>query len=128
MYESDLYGNLGRLQAEAYRAARLVVDTGLHTKHWTFDQALGFMVGNTSMPVFLLQSEISRYICLPGQATAYYIGYTRIMNLRQQAMHELKDQFDLKDFHTMLLGNGAMPLDILGQVTQDFIQSTLAGG
>jgi uncharacterized protein (DUF885 family) len=103
MYGCDLYGNLGRWQAEAYRSTRLVVDTSLHSKHWTFDQALGLMVENTGMPVVLLQSEISRYICLPGQATKYYIGYTRIMNLHQQAIDELKDQFDLKDFHTKLL-------------------------
>lgn len=128
MYENDPYGNLGRLQAEAYRAARLVVDTGLHAKHWTFNQAFEFMVENTGMPEFIMYSEISRYISVPGQATAYYIGYTKILELRQQAMDELKDLFDLKEFHNLILGNGAMPLDILEQAVEHYIQSKLGGG
>jgi uncharacterized protein (DUF885 family) len=128
IYEDDPYGNLGRLQAEAYRAARLVVDTGLHSKRWTFDQAVKFMLENTGMPEFILQSEVSRYISLPGQATAYYIGYTRIMELRQKAMDELGDRFDLKEFHNLLLGNGAMPLGTLEQVVDDYIQFNKNGG
>ena len=128
VYEDDPYGDLGRLQFEAYRAARLVVDTGIHTKKWTFDQAVNFMVENTGMPRFILESEVSRYISVPGQATAYYIGYTKIMELRQQAKDQLKDQFDLKEFHNVVLGNGAMPLDILEQVVEDYIQTTLGGG
>jgi len=128
MYDEDPYGNLGRLQAEAFRAARLVVDTGLHSKHWTFNQAVDFMVENTGMPENSMQAEVSRYICVPGQATAYYLGYTRITELRQQAMDELDDQFDLKSFHNLVLGNGAMPLDILEQVVGSYIQSRLGGG
>jgi uncharacterized protein (DUF885 family) len=128
VYDNDPFGNLGRLQAEAFRAARLVVDTGLHAKHWTFNQALDFMIDNTGMPESLLQAEVSRYISLPGQATAYYIGYTTIMNIRQQAMDSLKDRFDLKEFHDQVLGNGAVPLDILEQVVDDYIQSKLGGG
>ncbi|HSB66948.1 MAG TPA: DUF885 domain-containing protein [Anaerolineales bacterium] len=128
MYENDPYGNLGQLQAEAYRAARLVVDTGLHSKRWTFSQAFEFMVDNTGMPEFILYSEVSRYISVPGQATAYYIGYTKLLELRQQAMDELKDQFDLKEFHNLILGNGAMPLDILEQVVWQYIHSKLGGG
>lgn len=128
MYENDPYGNLGRLQAEAYRAARLVVDTGLHTRHWTFDKSVKFMVENTGMSVYLLQAEVSRYISMPGQATAYYIGYTRIMGLRQKAMQELSNRFDLKEFHNVLLENGAMPLDILEQVVEGYIQSKAGGG
>lgn len=127
MYDHDPYGDLGRLQAEAFRSSRLVVDTGLHAKHWTFDQALNFMVENTGMPENMLEAEVSRYISIPGQATAYYIGYTRIMELRQQAMEELDDKFDYKDYHNIMLGNGAMPLDILERVIDDYIQSTLGG-
>jgi uncharacterized protein (DUF885 family) len=78
-YENDPYADLGRLQARAFRAARLVVDTGLHAKKWTFNQAVNFMVENTGMPEYMMQGEVSRYITLPGQATAYYIGYTKIM-------------------------------------------------
>lgn len=128
IYENDPYGNLGRLQAEAFRAARLVVDTGLHSKHWTFNRALDFMVENTGMSEYMLQAEVSRYICLPGQATAYYIGYSKILELRQHAMDQLKDRFDLKEFHDVILGNGVMPLDILEQVVDQYIQSRLGGG
>jgi len=127
LYENDVYGNLGRLQAEAFRAARLVVDTGIHTKHWTFDQAVDFMVENTGMTEYSMQGEVSRYISLPGQATAYYIGYTKILEVRQRVMDELGNQFDLKEFHNLLLGSGAMPLDILEQVMNNYIQSKLAG-
>ena len=126
-YKHDIFGDLGRLQAEAFRAARLVVDTGIHAKHWNFDQAVDFMVENTGMPEYSMQGEVSRYISLPGQATAYYIGYTKILELRQRAKDELGDQFDLKEFHDLLLGSGAMPLDILEQVINNYIQSKLAG-
>jgi uncharacterized protein (DUF885 family) len=127
-YDNDPYGNLGRLQAEAFRAARLVVDTGIHAKHWTFNQAVDFMVENTGMSENSIQGEVGRYICLPGQATAYYIGYTKLIELRQKAMDELGDQFDLKEFHNLLLGNGAMPLDILERVMNGYIQTKLSGG
>lgn len=128
LYGDDLYGELGRLQAEAWRAARLVVDTGIHSKQWTFDQAVDFMVENTGKSEYAMQGEVSRYISIPGQATAYYIGYTKILEARQRAMDELGDQFDLKEFHNLLLGSGAMPLDMLDQVMTDYIQSKKDGG
>jgi uncharacterized protein (DUF885 family) len=127
-YKNDVFGDLGRLQAEAFRAARLVVDTGIHSKQWTFNQAVDFMVENTGMPEYAMQAEVSRYISLPGQATAYYIGYTKILEARQRAMDELGDQFDLKEFHNVLLGSGAMPLDIFDQVITSYIQSKVNGG
>jgi uncharacterized protein (DUF885 family) len=127
-YDNDVYGDLGRLQAEAFRAARLVVDTGIHAQRWTFNQAVDFLVENTGMKRNFMQGEVSRYISLPGQATAYYIGYTKILEARQRAMDELGDQFNLKEFHNVLLGNGAMPLDILDQVITSFIQSKAGGG
>jgi uncharacterized protein (DUF885 family) len=127
-YKNDAYGDLGRLQAEAFRASRLVVDTGIHARQWTFDQAVDFMVENTGMPEYSMQGEVSRYISIPGQATAYYIGYTKILDLRQQAMDQLGDSFDLTEFHNLLLGSGAMPLDILEKVINDYIQSKLVGG
>ena len=127
-YKNDAYGDMGRLQAEAFRASRLVVDTGIHARQWTFDQAVDFMVENTGMPEYSMQGEVSRYISIPGQATAYYIGYTKILDLRQQAMDQLGDSFDLTEFHNLLLGSGAMPLDILEKVINDYIQSKLVGG
>jgi uncharacterized protein (DUF885 family) len=127
-YKNDAYGDLGRLQAEAFRASRLVVDTGIHARQWTFDQAVDFMVENTGMPEYSMQGEVSRYISIPGQATAYYIGYTKILDLRQQAMDQLGDSFDLTEFHNLLLGSGAMPLDILEKVINNYIQTKLLGG
>ena len=128
VYENDPYGDLGRLQAQAFRAARLVVDTGIHNNRWTFDQAVEFMVANTGMPEYMLQGEVGRYISLPGQATAYYIGYTKILELRQRAMDALGDQFVLYEYNDLLLGSGAMPLDILEKVVDRYIQARLTGG
>jgi uncharacterized protein (DUF885 family) len=115
-YEGDPYGDLGRLQMEAFRAARLVVDTGLHAERWSFEQAVDFMIENTGRSISSVQAEISRYICIPGQATAYYIGYLRILELRQQMMDAQGDAFDLRAFHNLVLGGGAMPLEVLTQV------------
>jgi uncharacterized protein (DUF885 family) len=128
LYGDDLYAELGRLQAEAWRAARLVVDTGIHSRQWTFNKAVDFMVENTGKSEYAMQGEVSRYISIPGQATAYYIGYAKILEARQRAMDEMGDQFDLKEFHNLLLGSGAMPLEILDQVISSYIQSKKDGG
>jgi len=127
-YEDDPYGNLGRLQMEIFRAVRLVVDTGIHAKGWTFDQGVEYMQENTGMPPGQVQFEVSRYITWPGQATAYKIGMLKILELRQRAMEQLGDQFDLKDFHNVVLGNGSMALDVLDRVVQDYIDTKLAEG
>jgi uncharacterized protein (DUF885 family) len=126
-YEDDPYGNLGRLQYEIFRAARLVVDTGIHAKGWTFDQALAYMEENVGFDpsVVNLQHEVGRYIAWPGQATAYKVGMLKILRLRQRAKEALGDQFDLKEFHNIILINGSMPLDILENVVEDYIESTL---
>jgi uncharacterized protein (DUF885 family)/Tol biopolymer transport system component len=123
-YDDDPYGDLGRLQAEAFRAARLVIDTGIHVKGWTYDQALEFMVENVGFepgdnvsPEF----EISRYIAWPGQAAAYKIGMLKILELRHRAMDQLGGNFDLRGFHNVILSNGSMPLDILERVVEDYI-------
>ena len=118
-YADDPYGDLGRLQMEAFRAARLVVDTGLHAKGWSFDQAVDFMLQNTGQSMGMVQSEVSRYICIPGQATSYYIGYLKILELRQQMMDAHGEAFDLRTFHNLILGGGSMPLDVLTQVVED---------
>jgi len=130
-YADDLYGVLGYLQAQAFRAARLVVDTGLHDQGWTFDKAQQFFTENTGFEVgdsVNPQHQIARYIVWPGQSTAYYIGYLKIMELRQRAMDELGDQFDLKEFHRVVLGNGSMPLEILERVIDDYIAGKKPGG
>jgi uncharacterized protein (DUF885 family) len=125
-YDDDPYGNLGRLQDQAFRAARLVVDTGLHAKGWSFDQAHEFMVENVGRDPGYLQFEVSRYVTWPGQATAYMVGMLKIMELRQEAMDRLGDRFDLKAFHQVVLRNGSMPLEVLERVVDDYIEATLA--
>ncbi len=119
IYEDDSYGNLGRLQFEAFRAARLVVDTGIHAQQWTFDEAAAFMTENTGLDSGMVNFEISRYIAWPGQALAYKIGMIELLELRQMAEERLGEQYDLKEFHNLVLSNGAVPLDILRQIITD---------
>jgi uncharacterized protein (DUF885 family) len=120
-YADDPYGDLGRLQFEAFRAARLVVDTGIHAKGWTFDQAQDFMLENTGLDRGMVQFEITRYIAWPGQALAYKIGMNEILRLRSLAEDQLGDQFDIRLFHNVVLGNGAVPLSILEQIVEDYV-------
>ncbi len=125
-YQDNPYGDLGRLQYEAWRAARLVVDPGLHAKKWSYDDAVDFLVENTGLGRNLMQYEVSRYIVLPGQATAYEVGFIKIMELRQKAQEALGDKFDLKKFHNVVLSNGAMPLEILEKVVDNYIKQELS--
>jgi uncharacterized protein (DUF885 family) len=112
-YKNDPYGDLGRLQAEIFRAVRLVVDAGIHYKRWTRAQAIDYMVKNTGMTKSEVVSEIERYIVIPGQACAYKIGQLKILELRAKAKKALGDKFDIKKFHNVILKNGAVPLSIL---------------
>ncbi len=113
VYDNDPYGDLGRLQAEMFRAVRLVVDTGIHAKRWTRQQAIDYMHAKTGMSITEVTSEIERYIVMPGQACAYKIGMLKILELRERARQALGAKFDLKAFHDVILGRGAMPLTIL---------------
>jgi uncharacterized protein (DUF885 family) len=115
--------NIGRLIAELFRAVRLVVDTGIHQRRWTREEAIEYMLANTGMAESDVVSEVERYIVMPGQATAYKVGMMKILELRQKAMDELGDRFDLRDFHDVVLKNGAVPLDILEQIVDDYIMS-----
>ncbi len=124
VYEDDVYGDLGRLQAEAFRATRLVVDTGMHVKGWTYNQAVDYMLQNTGMSRGAVESQIWRYITWPGQATAYKVGMLEILEQRQRAMDALGDDFDLKAFHNVLLGNGAVPLELLERLVDDYIAAS----
>jgi uncharacterized protein (DUF885 family) len=125
VYQDNPYGDLGRLQYEAFRAARLVVDTGIHVKKWDYDKALDFMIENTGLRRGNMEYEVSRYIAIPGQATAYDIGFIKILELRRKAQDSLGDKFDLKKFHNILLSNGAMPLEVLEKVVDNYIQQEL---
>lgn len=109
----DPYSEYGRLMSEMWRAIRLVVDTGMHAKGWTEQQAVDYFRANSSVPDAAIKSEIQRYLVYPGQATAYKIGMIRIQDLRRKAEAELGDKFDIRGFHDAVLGGGAMPLDLL---------------
>jgi uncharacterized protein (DUF885 family) len=126
-YDDDPYGNLGRLQSELFRAARLVVDTGIHSKGWSREQAIDYMVENVGYARSYMTREIERYIVWPGQATAYKIGMLKILELRERAAQALGEDFDLKEFHNLILGNGAMPLEILERVVDGYIAARLNG-
>ncbi len=128
VYEDDPYGNLGRLQAEMFRAVRLVVDTGIHYKRWTREEAIEYMYKNTGMPRGDIVSEIERYIVAPGQALAYKIGMMHIQELRKQAEEALGSDFDIREFHDVVLMNGGLPLEILTGVVETYIDETLEGG
>ncbi len=113
MYDDDPLGEIGYLASYAFRASRLVVDTGLHAKGWNRQQAIDFMVENSSETPSSARTEIDRYIVYPGQATAYLIGKLKIMELRTRAQAALGDRFDYRDFHDVVLKSGPVPLDIL---------------
>ena len=105
--------DMGRLSYEMWRASRLVVDTGIHSKGWTKDQAVAFMTDNTALSAANIDAEVNRYISWPGQALAYKIGELKIRELRAKAERDLGDKFDLRRFHDAVLGQGAVPLDAL---------------
>lgn len=122
MYDNDPFGDLGRLRDELFRAVRLVVDTGMHAKHWSREQAIDYMMKTTGMGEKDVTAEIERYVVWPGQACAYKIGMKTILDMRAKAQAELGDKFDLKQFHAAVLLNGGMPLDVF----QDSINRWIA--
>ncbi len=119
--ENNPYDNIGRLQAELFRAVRLVVDTGIHKKRWSREKAIDYMIKNTGMAESDVIAEIERYFVMPGQATAYKVGMTKILELRAKAKKELGDKFDIRDFHRVVLKNGSVPLNILEELVDKYI-------
>jgi uncharacterized protein (DUF885 family) len=124
MYKDDPLGDLGRLQAEIFRAVRLVVDTGIHVKGLSREQAIQYMVENTGMSDTEVTTEIERYIANPGQACAYKVGELKILELRDRAKTAFGDKFSLKDFHAVILENGALPLTVLENLVDEWIART----
>jgi uncharacterized protein (DUF885 family) len=118
--QKEPLNDLGRLQAEMFRAVRLVVDTGLHAKRWSREQAIDYMVQQTGMAENEVTVEIERYLVMPGQALAYKVGMMKILELRAYAQSKLGDRFNLKDFHRVVLSQGAVPLDVLEQVVREW--------
>jgi len=121
-YHKDPFGDLGRLRDELFRAVRLVVDTGIHAKRWTREQAIAYMREKTGMGEKEVKSEIERYIVAPGQACAYKIGMLKIQELGARAEKELGERFDQREFHDAVLKNGALPLEILEEQVNEYIQ------
>ena len=125
-YNNDPYGDLGRLQYEALRATRLVVDTGIHSMGWSFDQSVQYLEDNLGVSNGSAQGAAGRYSVVPAQATAYMVGMLQILAARQRAIDALGAQFDLIEFHRLLLGNGAVPMDIMNREVDRWIQEKLA--
>jgi uncharacterized protein (DUF885 family) len=121
MYKDDPLGDLGRLQSEIFRAVRLVVDTGIHAKGWSREQAIAYMLENTGLSDSEVTTEIERYMALPGQACAYKVGELKILELRERAKSAFGDKFSLKEFHNVVLENGALPLTVLEKEVDEWI-------
>ncbi|WP_430416710.1 DUF885 domain-containing protein [Parasphingorhabdus sp.] len=128
--EMDLYDtpakNMGRLSYEMWRACRLVVDTGIHSKGWSKQRAIDFMTDNTALSTANIEAEVNRYISWPGQALAYKMGELKIRELRGKATTELGEKFDLREFHDVVLGQGAVPLDMLEAQVNRWIEAKKA--
>ncbi|HIF75933.1 MAG TPA: DUF885 domain-containing protein, partial [Gammaproteobacteria bacterium] len=120
----DPYKDFGRLSSEIWRAIRLVVDTGIHAKGWSQEQAVEFFIANSSISEGQIRAEVRRYFVMPGQATSYKIGMLKILELREKARNELGDQFDIRAFHDTVLVGGALPLSILERVVDEWIAET----
>ena len=121
LYEGDPLGNLGRLRLQLHRTARMVVDTGIHALGWTAGDATDYMEAATGAPY--PPEQLYQIIAIPGQACGYNVGRIKILELRQQAIERLSDQFDIKEFHNVILGNGALPLPILERVVIEYIEA-----
>jgi uncharacterized protein (DUF885 family) len=124
----DPYSDFGRLTYEMWRACRLVVDTGLHAMGWTREQARAYLASNTALSLHEVTTETDRYISWPGQALAYKMGELKIKELRRRAEERLGPRFDVRAFHDVVLGDGAVPLTVLEENVEQWIEAAGAGG
>jgi len=122
MYDADPLGRFGMLQSELFRAARCVVDTGLHAKGWSREQAIDYMVNTTGDNRTSMTTEVERYCTWPGQATSYKVGQTRWLKLRAEAKQRLGAKFDIRDFHDVGLSAAPMPLSVLERVVGEWLK------
>lgn len=120
---ADPYSDFGRLAMELWRACRLVVDTGIHAKQWTREQGIAYYVDNTPNAKSDAVKMVERHIVMPSQATAYKVGMIKLLELKHKAEKQLGDKFDIRDFHTLVLANGALPLDVLEEQVDQWIAS-----
>jgi uncharacterized protein (DUF885 family) len=123
LYSSPIQ-RMGMLSADVWRAARLVVDTGLHAFGWSRQRAVEYMLANTPVAPIDVEAEIDRYIAMPGQALSYMTGRIEIQRLRAKAEAELGEAFDIKGFHDTVLGSGGLPLSVLAEVVDSWIEAT----
>jgi uncharacterized protein (DUF885 family) len=123
-FYKDPYSDFGRLSMELWRACRLVTDTGLHAKKWTREEAIKYLEENTANADLEIVKGIERYIVNPGQATAYKIGMQKILDLRSYAKEELGAKFDIRDYHDVILRNGAVPLDVMEDLVHKWVDET----
>ena len=119
---TDVYSDFGRLGSEIWRAIRLVVDTGLHHKKWSQQQAVDYFAANSAAPLPQIEAEVRRYLVIPGQATSYKIGMIDIQRLRKMSEDALGDNFDIREFHDAILGGGALPLNLLERQIKQYVQ------
>ena len=124
-FYQDPYSDFGRLTYEAWRACRLVVDTGMHSKGWSREKAVNYLSENTALSLAEVNNQIDRYITWPAQALAYKIGELKIRELRKIAENKLGPIFDIRTFHDQILANGSLPLDLLEELTNDWIDEQL---
>ncbi|MDG1521493.1 MAG: DUF885 domain-containing protein [Hellea sp.] len=124
-FYDDPYSDFGRLAMELWRAARLVVDTGIHDKKWTRTEAIDYLLANTPNPKNDCEKAIERYIVMPGQATAYKIGMMKILELRENAKDKLQEKFDIRSFHDTVINSGPVPLNILEERVDSWINKEL---
>jgi uncharacterized protein (DUF885 family) len=126
-FYQDPISELGMYSTQLWRAVRLVVDTGIHSKRWTREQAIRYFLDNALLSERDATKEVERYFNWPGQATSYMIGQLKILELRDRARRELGDRFSIRDFHSVILENGAVPLDVLEELVNDYIARRRAG-
>ncbi len=127
VYDADPIGRLGYLQSIAFRACRLVVDTGLHAKRWTRAQAIDWFASTNGSTVDEVQGEVDRYCSWPGQACGYKVGHSEINRLRDRAKAALGDRYDFKGFNDAVLLGGNVPMTVLGRIVDTYIAARKAG-
>ncbi len=127
-FYTDPYSNFGRLTYEMWRACRLVVDTGIHAQGWTRQQAIDYMATRTALPLHEVETEVDRYISWPGQALSYKLGELKIKELRARAEKSLGTRFDVREFHDVVLGSGAVPLTVLEENVDRWLKQKSEGG
>jgi uncharacterized protein (DUF885 family) len=122
------YESFGQLTYEMWRATRLVVDTGMHWKGWSREEAVRYMADNSALSILNIRTEVDRYLATPGQATAYKMGELKIQELRARAENALGAEFSLRDFHDIIIADGSMPLSLIERRVDAYIASRLRVG